>query len=458
MIYEEFLLKKQISHSHCGIDIDIGNINDNLFDWQKKVVLWALRKGKSAIFAECGLGKTAMQLEWANQVGGTSLILAPLAVAEQTKREGEKFGYKVNVVANQEDIVINEINITNYEKIHKFIPDVFKSVVLDESSILKNFTGKIRTQIIDFFQNTQYKLCCTATPSPNDFVELGNHAEFLNVMTRVEMLSMFFINDSGDTGTWRLKGHAKGNAFWKWLSTWAIIMKNPCDIGFNGDDFILPELSIKNIIIPYTGEIYTLFVETAKTLTERRESRKESMNDRVATASDLVNKSKDQWLVWCNLNDESTSLYKQINDAVEIAGKHDEKHKKNAMLDFSQGKIKALVTKPSLAGFGMNWQNCHNMIFCGLSDSFEQYYQAIRRCWRFGQKHPVNVYIIIGEREKSSLDNINRKQHESEVMYFNMIKHIKNNIDFNEAKTFNGYKADNDIVLPKFLGGNHECN
>jgi superfamily II DNA or RNA helicase len=453
MNYNQFLNKKNIYHQSLGIDLPIEQIDKSLFDWQKAIVKWAVGKGRCALFADCGLGKTLMQLEWARQIGGDSIILAPLAVSEQTSREGDKFGYKVNVAASQEDIRPG-INVTNYEKLHKFDPAYFKSVVLDESSILKNYSGKIRNQIIDSFHRTPFKLCCTATPSPNDYTEMGNHAEFLNIMSRTEMLAMFFINDTKDTGKWRLKGHVKANSFWAWLSSWAIMLRSPDDIGYDGKDFLLPDINIQDVIIPYSGKITELFVENATTLSERRTARKESMDDRVMQASELVNQSDEQWLVWCNLNEESSKLTTAIKGSVEIAGRHDHNHKKTAMLDFADAKIKALVTKPSLAGFGMNWQNCHNMIFVGLSDSYEQLYQAIRRCWRFGQKETVNVYIVIGEKEGAVSKNIKRKESDLSVMYKGMIEHTKkfSTIDIQATtKTFTEYKPTIEMNLPMFM-------
>jgi len=425
MEYKEFLKNKIISHLPSGFEIGIDDQNKSLFEWQKHIVKATIKKGKSAIFADCGLGKTLMQLEWSKQIGGTAIILSPLAVAEQTKAEGEKFGYDVNVCESASDIK-KGINITNYEKMHKFDCTKFDSVVLDESSILKNYSGKIRNQIIESFFNTPYKLCCTATPSPNDFTEIGNHSEFLNVMSRSEMLSMFFINDTSDTGTWRIKGHAKENIFWQWLSSWAIVLRKPSDIGFDDNGFQLPPLNIIESVIPYNGPNDFLFVEYAKTLNDRRSARRESMIDRVQRAADMCNKSDEQWIMWCNLNDESKALASVINSSVEITGADSDTHKKRSMIDFANGKIKTIITKPSIAGFGMNFQNCHNMAFIGLSDSFEQYYQAVRRCWRFGQKEEVNAYIITGEKEGAVVENIKRKESDMSVMFENMIVHMKN--------------------------------
>lgn len=457
MKYNDFLQSKRYDHKASGFEVSITDLNKKLFDWQKVLVRWSLYKGKSAIFADCGLGKTPIQLEWAKHVYEKTkkniLILAPLAVSSQTKREGDKFGISVNVCKTNEDIEPG-INITNYERLHYFNPDSFIGIVLDESSIIKNFSGTIRNQIIEAFLNTPYKLACTATPSPNDYVELGNHAEFLGVMTRAEMLSMFFINDAGDTGTWRLKGHVKNNIFWEWLSSWSVVMRKPSDIGFENGKFILPELKINEHIIPYTGKIDTLFVEPANTLQERREARKESLIDRVALTSSLINQNGSKWIAWCNLNEESVALKKMINNSVEVRGSDDPSYKEKALIDFANGKIKCLVTKPRIAGFGMNFQICHNMAFVGLSDSYEQYYQAVRRCWRFGQEAVVNAHIITGEREGSVVANVKRKEKDMIKMFENMIQYMQKNMKeelthFKQTKT--DYNPTIEMRIPSWL-------
>ena len=407
MEYHDFLKNKRFVLENSGFDVKKEELNPMLYDFQKDIVRWALKKGKSCIFADCGLGKTPMQLSWAYQVhkhtGGKILILAPLAVAEQTKREAEKFGYVAKVVERQEDC-IPSINITNYEKLDRFVANEFVGIVLDESSILKSYSGKVRTTIIQNFYEVPYKLACTATPAPNDYMELGNHSEFCGVMTRAEMLSMFFVHDGGETSKWRLKGHAE-DVFWQWLATFSVFVDNPNNIGYEIDGYNLPPINIQEIVVD--GKVPT---EDKLTLTERRQARKDSLQLRCEKAAELVNNSNEQWLVWCDLNDESHKLHELINDSVEVQGSDNERHKSSSMLNFSKGEIKCLATKPKIAGFGMNWQNCHNMIFTGLSDSYEQYYQALRRCWRFGQENPVNVYIIISAKEGCVKENIERKQ------------------------------------------------
>lgn len=390
-----------------GFDIDKSELNPMLYEFQKDIVRWALKKGKACIFADCGLGKTPMQLSWAHQVhkhtGGKILILAPLAVADQTKREADKFGYVAKVVEKQEDC-ISGINITNYEKLDRFIANEFTGIVLDESSILKSYSGKVRTAIIQNFHEVPYKLACTATPAPNDYMELGNHSEFCGVMTRAEMLSMFFVHDGGETSKWRLKGHAE-DVFWQWLATFSVFVDNPNNIGYEIDGYNLPPLNIQEIIVD--GDTQT--TETL-TLTERRQARKGSLQLRCQRAAKLVNNSDEQWLVWCDLNEEGITLEKLIDKSKNVQGSDTNQYKSNTMLEFSEGNLKCLISKPKLAGFGMNWQSCHNMIFTGLSDSYEQFYQALRRCWRFGQENPVNVYIIISAKEGCVKENIERKQ------------------------------------------------
>lgn len=420
--YDEFINSKSKTFENMGIDVDRNSLNPNMFEFQKDIVRWALKKGRAAIFAECGLGKTLMQLSWADEIhkhtGGKILILAPLAVAPQTKEEGEKFGISVNICESQDD-VLDGINITNYEKIDKFTGNSFQAVVLDESSILKSFTSSTRNKLIDKFSKVPFRLACTATPAPNDHMELGNHSEFLGVMTRAEMLSMYFVHDGGNTAKWRLKGHAE-DVFWNWMASWAVFIDNPKNLGYDADGYNLPELKINEIIVD--GDEVT---SETLTLTQRRQARKDSLELRCQAAADLVNSSDEQWLVWCDLNDESAMLKSLIDDAVEIKGSDKASHKTGSMLNFSDNLIKCLVTKPSIAGFGMNWQQCHNMVFVGLSDSYEKYYQAVRRCYRFGQKSEVNVYIIISAKEGAVKANIERKQEDAKKMQDAMIKLTK---------------------------------
>ena len=419
--YDEFLNNKKFVLESSGFDIDKDTLNPMLFDFQKDIIRWALVKGRAAIFASCGLGKTFMQIAWAEQIckhhegGAKVLILAPLSVSEQTVREGEKFGIKVNICASREDVKPG-INITNYEKLDNFVANEFIGVVLDESSILKSFTGKIRNQIIDDFSQVPYKLACTATPAPNDYMELGNHSEFLGVMTRAEMLSMFFVHDGGSTSKWRLKGHCN-EIFWQWMASWAVVIDNPADLGYDGTDFNLPEMRIHEIIVDGDEPI-----NETLTLTERRNARRDSLEPRCQKAADIINTSDEQFIVWCNLNAEQSELEKDIDDNVSVHGSTSNKLRIERELAWRNGEVQTLISKPLCFGYGMNWQHCHNMIFTGLSDSYEQYYQALRRCWRFGQESDVDVYIIISAKEGCVKENIERKEKDFVNMRNEMLK------------------------------------
>ena len=411
--------RRDFSHGFDPVDL-----NPALFDFQAHIVRWACRKGRAAVFADCGMGKTLIQLEWARQVcertGGKVLVLAPLAVSRQTRWEAAKFGIDAEV-ARCQDEVRAPIAITNYDMLCHFDPSQFSGVVLDESSILKSFTSKTRSQVTDAFAETPYRLACTATPAPNDHMELGNHAEFLGVMTRAEMLSMFFVHDGGDTSKWRLKGHAAGK-FWDWVASWAVMARSPRDLGFECDGFDLPEL-IEHVHEIPSGIVQEgrIFNGAAEGLMEQQRARRATVEKRVAAAAQLVNSSVKPWIVWCELNDESEALARSIPDAVEVRGSDSLEHKEDALSGFSDGRYRVIVTKPSIAGFGMNWQHCADMVFVGLSNSYEQYYQAVRRCHRFGQTSDVNVHIVATELDAGVLDNIKRKEMDAMEMESGMI-------------------------------------
>ena len=422
MEYEEFLASKRIAQKPNGFEPQ--NLNPFLFDFQCDIVTWACRKGRAAIFADCGMGKTIMQLSWAEQVhaheGGQILIVAPLAVAAQTCREGATFGIEVNKARNADELQ-DGINITNYEMLQHFEGVDFSGVVLDESSILKSYTGAIRNQIISMFKFTPFKLACTATPSPNDYMELGNHSEFLGCMDRSEMLAMFFIHDGGDTSKWRLKGHA-ASKFWDWVSSWACMITKPSDLGYDDGDFELPELRINTHVIESgMNQDGRLFAVTETTLSEQQKARRNTIEIKADMIAQYVNSSDDSWLIWCDLNAESEHLALSIQDAIEVRGSDSAEHKEDAMLGFADGKYRVLVTKPSIAGFGMNWQHCHKIAFCGMSHSYEQFYQAVRRCWRFGQTQEVDVEIFITDLEQSIVENVLRKKNDSEEMRIEML-------------------------------------
>ena len=423
--YDAFLASKLITVKPAGFEPD--SINEMLYPFQKDIVKWACRKGKACIFADCGMGKTPMQLEWANQVykhcnkNAVILIVAPLAVSSQTAREGYKFGIHVNKCRDATDIKPG-INIINYEILHKFEGVHIDGIVLDESSILKSFTGKVRNQIIDMFEHTPYKLACTATPSPNDYMELGNHAEFVGAMTRTEMLAMFFVHDGGETSKWRLKGHAKSQ-FWDWVSQWAVVVTCPEDLGYDNGNFNLPDLNIRIVEVEtdYVEE-GKLFATEAFTLQEQQKARRDGIVAKADYIAQVVNSSDDAWLIWCDLNDESEHLALSIPDSVEVRGSNTDEYKEDAMLGFADGKYRVMVTKPSIAGFGMNWQHCHRIAFCGLSHSYEQFYQAVRRCWRYGQTEPVDVAVVVTTREAAIVRNVLNKKSASDEMAQEMTK------------------------------------
>jgi len=452
MEYKEFLAAKQKMIIDSGRDVADNEINQHLFDYQHDIVKWALKKGKSAVFAGTGLGKTRIQLAWADLIQGKVLIFAPLAVACQTVTEGRKIGINVNLCRENSDVK-DGINITNYDRMDRFDLSQFTGIVLDESSILKSQNGKTRNWLIESCRDIPYKLCCTATPAPNDYMELGNHAEFLGVMSEFEMLAMFFIHDGGDTAKWRLKKHAVKD-FWEWVASWAVMMTNPADLGYNGEMFILPKLNIRQIEVKTEAAIGSLFAVEAKTLQERQQARRDSLKERVAACAELANKSDEQFLIWCNLNVESDLIAKSIPDSVEVCGSDTSEHKTNSMIGFSEKKVRVLVSKPSICGFGMNWQQCHNMIFVGLSDSFEQYYQAVRRCWRFGQTKEVNVYVITADTEGAVVANIQRKERDFEDMLHGMIAATQNITAGNIRRTTREqrkYNANVRMKLPEWL-------
>lgn len=425
--YQEFLATKRVIAQTSGIDVSLDAIHDGLFPFQKVLVQWALRKGRCAIFADTGLGKTRLMVEFARLIGERALIIAPLSVARQTVSEAEKIDVHVHYTRSGKNI-IDGINITNYEMIDHFDPDDFKTVILDESSILKSIDGKIRTKLIEMFQNTPYRLCCTATPAPNDHTELANHAEFLGVMSRSEMLASFFIHDSNTSahGGWRLKGHA-AEAFYEWLASWSMSVKFPSNIGpFSDEGYILPPLNIQKIITTsnYVPE-GQLFFAGLKGVADRSKARKGTIDERVKAALEIINSSDEQWIVWCGMNEESSTLARGIIDCVEVTGSDSPDKKIESIERFQDGKIRVLVTKPKIAGAGINLQNCHNMLFLGIGDSYEQYYQCIRRCYRFGQTSPVHAYIVLSDIEEEIFQNVMRKEEEAKKMSDQLIQHVQ---------------------------------
>lgn len=458
--YTEFLALKVVRQKDCGFAVSPGDLNPMLFPFQRDLSAWALRRGRAALFEDCGLGKTPQQLEWARRVhlhtAGDVLILAPLAVGRQTAREGEKFGVPVTLCHSQADVRPG-VNVTNYEKLHHFDPSHFAGVVLDESSILKSFAAKTCRAVIDAFSATPYRLACTATPAPNDYLELGNHAEFLGVMSRAEMLAMFFTHDGGSTSQWRLKRHAE-DGFWRWVASWAAFVRKPSDIGHSDEGFTLPELTTLRHALPVDQELAQaagmLFPKDARTLAEQRATRGASLSARVAEVATLVNGSADAWVVWCELNDESAALAKAIPDAVEIRGADPSEKKEKALTDFAEGRVRVLVTKPSIAGFGMNWQHCNRVAFVGVSHSYEQTYQAVRRCWRFGQRKPVECHVVYCETEDAIVKNLSRKAAEADRLAEGMLRHMS---AFQQREVRGAerdaarYQSGSEIIVPSWV-------
>ena len=459
MTYEEFLKTKEIKSIEAGFDVPEEWLSDKLFPFQRDIVRWALKKGKAAILTGCGTGKSFMLLMWAwcihKWTGGKVLILSPLSVVKQTAKEAEKFDIcEVHVCRSQNDVK-DGVNITNYEIVDHFNPSDFVGVVLDESSIIKSFTSKTQGELTDKFCRTPYKLLCTATIAPNDYTEIGTSCEFLGIMSRTEMLATYFVHDGGKTSDWRLK-KAGVCKFWEWFATWAIYFNSPADLGYEVRGYELPKLNYHTILTKSKVDDYEMFVKVAETLQERREARKESMEDRTDKAVELTETDPSQWLIWVDYNDESDMLRKKITGCVEIKGSDDPEVKAKASVDFANGDIRCLVSKASIFGFGSNFQGCHNEIFCGLSDSYERFYQAVRRCWRFGQTHEVNCYIILSEKEVSILENIKRKQAQMDEMQKQMTALMKE-VTLSEIKhttrITTSYVPQEDFVMPDFLKG-----
>ena len=457
--YQKFLESKKVTKIESGFDVYISQLNPLLFEFQKYCVQRALKSGKFALFESCGLGKTLQQLEWADKVSrhtnSSVLILAPLAVVAQTIKEGEKFGYKV---ADYEKIKPGQnseyrIFITNYDNLENVYIDYFSGVVLDESSILKNFQGKTKQFIIEKFKNTPYKLACTATPSPNDTTELCNHAEFLDVMNRNEMLAMYFVHDGGSTSDWRLKGHAK-QAFWDFVSTWAVMLNLPSDIGFEDDGYNLPPLNVvQEIVETPKRDNGLLFNTMAVSATDFHKELKLTYDIRLNRVVEIVNSKPDEnFIIWIGHDDEGKYLRKLLPDAIEVKGSDSKEYKKSKLLGFGNGEFKILITKLKIAQFGLNYQNCKNQIFASLDFSFESTYQGIRRSYRFGQKEEVNIYLITTDTMQNVKESFDAKQKAfiemQKAMTIAMNRNIKNEIKLTKMETVGQYKSENcDIRL-----------
>lgn len=457
MDYNEFIAQREYTSIEAGFDPNEDQYPDGIFDHQRAIVSWACRRGRAGVFMDTGLGKTITQLTWGDQVqrhtDGYVLLLAPLAVAHQTEREAAKFGIKAKFIECEEQAKEPGIYITNYEKLGHFDRETWSGVILDESSILKGMDGRMRKQITEFFSETPYRLSCTATPSPNDFMELGTQSEFLGIMSQLEMLAMFFIHDtSGGTGDWRLKHHGKAK-FWKWLSTWCVFMRSPADIGFDSEGYDLPPVEYHQYVIE-TESTNGLFVEPAQSLSERNQARRDTVEARCRKAADIINSLNEPAVVWCHLNDESSLLTELIDGAVEVKGADKPEHKTKSMLDFADGTIKCLVTKPKIAGFGMNWQSSRHCVFVGLSDSWESYYQAIRRQWRFGQSETVHCHVVSADIEGAVVENIRRKDAQHEELSASMMDHMKDLMKieiFGATLDKTDYNPDQEMKLPEWI-------
>ena len=456
--YIQFLTRKLITDPMTGL-ASIPALPECLFPHQRDIVTWALRRGRAALFAGTGLGKSLMELAWAqaihNETGKDILHLAPLAVSAQMDREADKFGIPARVVAKQGDCS-SGINITNYQKLDHFDLSQFGGVILDESSILKSTDGHYRTRLIEACQQIPFRLAATATPAPNDFMELGNHAEFLGIMKYTDMLATFFTHDGGDTAKWRLKGHAE-NEFWKWMASWAVMLRKPSDLGYSNEGYDLPPLQFVQhmVSVDYAPNMETgmLFPIQAETLQERIAARRATVEDRVALAASVTPTDRP-FVWWCNLNAESAALAKLIPGAVETLGSDSDDVKERKLRDFSEGRIRVLVTKPGVAGFGMNWQHCSDTGFVGLNDSFEQFYQAVRRFWRFGQSKPVNCHIIASELEGATVSNIRRKEADADRMAASMVMHmadLSSEAVRGMVRDTPNYNPQLPVQLPKFL-------
>ncbi len=420
MSYAELLASKRRVWTGGGIEPPA--LPAQLFEWQAAIVKWALRKGRAAIFADCGLGKSFMQVSWADALQVRTLFLAPLCVAEQTVSEAAKLGITIRYARNEEEAGDARLVITNYERLESFEMHKYEAVVLDESSILKAFDGKTRGRLIAACAGVKYRLCCTATPSPNDIAELANHAEFLGLTTWAEFMAAWFIHD--DAG-WRMKKHAV-TPFYRWLASWALALRTPSDIGFTDVGFTLPPLTIQDHIIEIDGPVVgSLFPEMGgKGLSGRLTARRGSMDDRVAVVEGLIQGDDDQWLIWCGLNSEADAVCRAIDGAVQVSGSDTYAEKVAAIEGFVSGRIRVLVSKVRIIGYGMNFQNCHNVVFLGLGDSYEQYYQAIRRCWRFGQKSAVTAHVVVSEAERAVVENVRRKELAARSLSDQLLAHM----------------------------------
>lgn len=449
--YFDLLERKKQMIAASGFDVDDADMNPMLFPFQRYCVKRALKAGRFAMFEDCGLGKTLQQMEWAhhvvNRINKPVLILAPLGVISQTINEGKKFGYniqEISVTVFDQDLKPG-IYITNYDNMQNVDAYLFGGVVLDESSILKNFAGKTKQELIDSFQSTPYKLCCTATPSPNDTTELCNHAEFLNVMTRSEMLAMYFVHDGGSTSEWRLKGHAE-QRFWDFVSTWAVMLSKPSDIGYDNSGYDLPPLNVMEEVVEIgKRDNGMLFNDVAVNATDYHKELRMTRNERLQRVAEIVNSTDESYLVWIGHDEEGRILRSLIPDAIEVKGSDSKQYKKDKLVGFGNGDFRVLITKLKIAQFGLNYQNCHNQVFASLDFSFESTYQGIRRSYRFGQTQQVNIFLITADTMQNVKSSFEAKQKlfldMQKKMTDAMARNINNNLNLQSMNVDNSYKS-----------------
>jgi hypothetical protein len=447
--YDNFLARKAQLENGSGFAPE--TVAPALFDFQRELVEWSLRKGRGAIFADCGLGKTPMQLEWADQVRRREnkpvLILTPLAVSGQTVREGDKFG--IECAKSQDGKPAPHITVTNYERLHHFSPDDFVGVVCDESSILKSFDGARRGEITDFMRKVPYRLLATATAAPNDYIELGTSSEALGHLGHMDMLNRFFKNDQntsdtkskwrahggGDGVKWRFKGHAE-QPFWRWVCSWARAIRRPSDLGFDDGRFILPPLQEFEHLVQNTAPAPGMLLALpAVGLQEQREERRRTIKERCELVASLVANTGQPALVWCHLNEEGNLLERLIPDAVQVSGSDSDERKEDAFLAFADGQARVLVTKPKIGAWGLNFQHCAHVTFFP-SHSFEQYYQGVRRCWRFGQARPVRVDVVSTEGERGVMANLQRKASAADAMFSHLVRYMNEQLHVDRQSRF----------------------
>lgn len=453
MKYDEFLASKRATVQPSGIAIDRDQVHPSRFEFQRDLVTWAVRKGRCALFTATGTGKASMAIEFARLTGQRALIFTPLGVTRQFVEEGQRLNVDVTIVRSQADVV-GQISVTNYERLHLFDLSQFGCVVIDESSCLKDHESKTRAALTDACRSVPFRLACTATPSPNDVAELANHAEFLGIMSRTEMLATWFVHDESG---WRLRGHAR-EPFYRWLASWAMTLKRPSDLGYSDDGYVLPPLEINPVIVR-TDWIRPgqLFATSLKGITDRAQVRKATLGDRVAAAVDLVRAEPGEpWVLWCGLNAEQDALAAALGDqCVSIDGRTSEAERMRLYDLWRSGERRVLVTKGAVFGWGMNWQHCARTAFVGLSDSFEAYHQIIRRFWRYGQQRTVQAYVVLSEPEEAIYANVKRKEREFEAMTDELIRHVADweRAEIGHVAPRSETQHEQPMMLPRWLEG-----